>query len=844
VNALLAHGSGPVWHGAGHFGALWLVQVPILAVFLGCAAALTWTGKGSNLLARLGNGAERVTGLPGWVAIPVLTMLGGAMPTAALGFYWDVAWHIDKGRDEFLFSPPHVALITGLALIGVAGLLSVPLATWAGVTTGWRVGRLRVPLGSAALLVAGAAAMLAFGADEVWHHFYGLDVSMWGPTHLTMISAAAFSPFAVWLLLAEAGPGAGRRSLVVPIKVIFAAAMMVALSAWQLEYDLGVPQWQALYHPVLIAFAAGLGLTAARGVLGRGGALITAVGAIAVRGAFSLTVEGLGLTTPRFPLYLGAALAVEAAALLAGRRSTVRQGLLAGAGVVTVGLGAAWAWTHVWGYRPWQPNLLPGMWVAVVVGLAASVLGVAVGRVATHRPSGLRAPAVAACFAALALGVVVPFPREVPNTSVLVRTQPAGPGLIDVEVDTGNPSFASRADWFEVFSWQGGGSRHARLRHTGDGVFRSEHAMPVGGTWKTMVTFADGATRAVVPVFLPADEEIGASEVPVVAERRSTFGGEQAVLQREAHDGPTWPAVLAYIWVAFSIFSLVGVLVAGFVALDRRRRAGAWGAPSSGDAPLDGKRVVVTGAAGGIGSALMTALERNGAQVVGIDRVSGVPGVLEADLTDAASAQRAVTEAAHRLGGIDVLVNNAGVGTAGDSGAVPDSRAHDTVAVNLFGVWNATASAMPALLSSGGQVVNVASGLAVATVPYAAAYAASKRAVLAYGDTLRMEYGRRLAVSAVLPGYIRTSIHAGPAADGVSLDGIVPEETVSAAAAAIVTAIETRRRTVASSPSTHLQLLAARWFPRVVERVITHRLRRVQRARPLPTFLQYPEPAA
>lgn len=836
--ALLAHaeGTSSLWSGFTEFGALWLVPVPIVAVLLGGTAVLAWMGDGRGLLARVGDGAARLTGLPDWVAVPVLTMLAGALPMAALGFYWDVAWHIDEGRDEFLFSPPHVALASGLAMIGVAGLLAVPLATRAGATTGWAVGRWRVPLGAGALVVAGGASMVAFGADEAWHRIYGLDVSMWGPTHLTMVSAAAFSPFAVWLLVGEAGPGAGRPLPVTAIKVAFAAALMVALSAWQLEFDLGVPQWQALYHPVLIVAAAGLGLASARAILGPGGALLTAIGTIAIRGAYSLVVAGLGMTTPRFPLYLAAAVAVEGAALLAGRRSTVRQGLVAGIGVATVGLAGAWAWTHAWSYRPWQPSLFPELWVAVVVASAASVLGVAVGRIVTHRPSGLRAPAVAACFVGLALGVVVPFPRNVPDAELTVRTAPAGTGLVDIEVELDDPALARGIDWFEAFSWQGGGSRHARLVEARPGRYRAEHPMPVGGTWKTMISFADGDRRAVVPVFFPADPAIGASEVPVAAERRSPFTSEQAALQRERHDGPAWPAAIGYTWVAGSIFGLIGIIVAGYVALERRRRAGAWPSPD-GPRPLHGKRVVVTGAAGGIGRAVTAALEANGARVVGIDR-------WEADVTDPVAAEGAMRAAALRLGGIDVLVNNAGVGTAGDSGAVPDERAHDTVAVNLFGVWNATAAAMPYLLESRGHVVNVASGLAVATVPYAAAYSASKRAVLAYGDTLRLEYRGRVDVSAVLPGYIRTSIHAGPAADGVSLDGLVPDEPVHAAAAAIVTAVETRRRTVVSSPITHLRLAAVRRLPRVAERVIARRLHRVQRHRPRPGFVRFPEHAA
>jgi short-subunit dehydrogenase len=199
-----------------------------------------------------------------------------------------------------------------------------------------------------------------------------------------------------------------------------------------------------------------------------------------------------------------------------------------------------------------------------------------------------------------------------------------------------------------------------------------------------------------------------------------------------------------------------------------------------------------------------------------------------------------------------VLVNNAGVATAGDSGVPPDARARATLEVNLFGTWQATAAALPALLAARhqgdapgppGQVVNVASGLAVAAMPYAAAYSASKRAVLAYSDALRMEYGDRLTVSAVLPGYIRTPIHDGPAAEGASLDGIVPAEPVAAAVAAIVAAIETRRRAVASTPRLHLELTAARLFPALAERVIARRVRRAASTRPQPSFLRFPQPA-
>jgi NAD(P)-dependent dehydrogenase (short-subunit alcohol dehydrogenase family) len=200
-------------------------------------------------------------------------------------------------------------------------------------------------------------------------------------------------------------------------------------------------------------------------------------------------------------------------------------------------------------------------------------------------------------------------------------------------------------------------------------------------------------------------------------------------------------------------------------------------------------RVLVTGAAGGIGSAAVTELRARGASVLGLDRVGSGADMIECDVRDQASVDRAVAEAISRLGGLDVLVNNAGVGTPQSAGAPPDEAALSVLSVNLVGPWRVTAAAMPALLESRGRVVNVASGLAHLTVPFAVAYCMSKRGVVAYSDALRLEYGDRLgAVTTVYPGYIRTGIHAEAAALGVGLEGAVPAEDVGDAARTIARA--------------------------------------------------------
>jgi NAD(P)-dependent dehydrogenase (short-subunit alcohol dehydrogenase family) len=190
-------------------------------------------------------------------------------------------------------------------------------------------------------------------------------------------------------------------------------------------------------------------------------------------------------------------------------------------------------------------------------------------------------------------------------------------------------------------------------------------------------------------------------------------------------------------------------------------------------------RVLITGAAGGIGSAAVAELRRKGAEVVGLDlRGSDI----DCDVRDQASVERAVAEAVARLGGLDVLINNAGLGTPQSAGAAPDADALEVLDVNLIGPWRVTAAALPALRAARGRVINVASGLAHVTVPFATAYTLSKRGIVAYSDVLRLEEGDRITVTTVYPGYIRTRIHERATAAGVPLEGSVPVERVEDAA--------------------------------------------------------------
>jgi NAD(P)-dependent dehydrogenase (short-subunit alcohol dehydrogenase family) len=253
---------------------------------------------------------------------------------------------------------------------------------------------------------------------------------------------------------------------------------------------------------------------------------------------------------------------------------------------------------------------------------------------------------------------------------------------------------------------------------------------------------------------------------------------------------------------------------------------------------LDGRRVLITGASGGIGGATAEAMRREGASVVGIDLRADAPEILIADVRDAEAVQAAVDAAAERMGGIDVLVNSAGIGIANDAGAFPDAAARRVLDVNLLGTWTVTAAALPHLLRSHGHVVNIASGLAFVTVPFAVAYTASKRAVTAYSDTLRMEYRGRITVSTIYPGYVRTAIHDAPAAQGVSLEGTVPAEPVEYTVRAILRACRTRKRDVPTSARTAVGIFVGRHAPSLLDAAVARQFQRTFRDRPRPSFLR------
>jgi NAD(P)-dependent dehydrogenase (short-subunit alcohol dehydrogenase family) len=238
-----------------------------------------------------------------------------------------------------------------------------------------------------------------------------------------------------------------------------------------------------------------------------------------------------------------------------------------------------------------------------------------------------------------------------------------------------------------------------------------------------------------------------------------------------------------------------------------------------------GRTAIVTGASGAFGSATLKVLRYLGAHAIGID-ITPAKGVLACDVTDDGQVAAVAAEAIERLGGhLDTLVHYAGIGPAVDIGHAPDAEVREALEVNLLGTWRMTAAALPALLRARGRVIVTASLLAGVTMPFTGAYTVSKRALTAYADVLRMEYGTHLSVTTVYPGYVDTHIHDRSRAAGVSLDGLVPAERIRDTVMTVVAAAAAPRapRDVASTTLGQAALRLARHAPGLVDRATSAR---------------------
>lgn len=199
---------------------------------------------------------------------------------------------------------------------------------------------------------------------------------------------------------------------------------------------------------------------------------------------------------------------------------------------------------------------------------------------------------------------------------------------------------------------------------------------------------------------------------------------------------------------------------------------------------LAGKRVIVTGAAGGLGRAFAEAFAREGAQVVAADinltgaqetaaGIGAAAMAAQVDVTSQSSTAALAAFAAEHLGGIDILVNNAAIYAGLERKGfeqIEESVWDRVMAVNVKGPWQMTRAVAPHLRAArGGAVINVSSATVMSGSPDWLHYVSSKGAVIAMTRALARELGNdRVTVNALAPGFTLTEASLGLMEDAAS----------------------------------------------------------------------------
>jgi len=212
---------------------------------------------------------------------------------------------------------------------------------------------------------------------------------------------------------------------------------------------------------------------------------------------------------------------------------------------------------------------------------------------------------------------------------------------------------------------------------------------------------------------------------------------------------------------------------------------------------LQGKTAIVTGSTSGIGLGIAEAFARAGANVV----LNGFGDAMQiektrvelahrtnarvvyspADMSKPKAIENMVRQTADTFGGVDIMVNNAGIQQVAPIDEFPDEKWDAILAINLSSAFHATKLVLPHMRKQGwGRVINVASAHALVASPYKAAYVAAKHGVLGLTKVTALETAEDgITCNAICPGYVRTPLVEKQIDDQARAHGIPPERVVT-----------------------------------------------------------------
>lgn len=330
-----------------------------------------------------------------------------------LGGMWDVAWHVELGRESF-WTPPHLLLYAGLSLI--LGCLAL------GLVQAWRlrqVGRslvgprMPLPFGlqiNPGLVIAGLGALMSLTSapvDDAWHRTFGLDVTIWSPPHLQLIFGVAIA--ALGLLAALAGElnhadGRRRRESMLPLDA--------DPRTWTLlEYDFAVPHYALGYYPLILSFVGpAVLLLGARASGRRWAATAIVLLFLGAQGLLQLELTLLGRIRPTLILIPAAGPAVDL--LWQHWRQSPRPLTAAGVGIVAAlaALAIEVPYLVLFSPLPWlEVNWLIVLPAASALGALGGIVGARVGAALRPEPASLGTDVRLALGVGLALAALVAF---------------------------------------------------------------------------------------------------------------------------------------------------------------------------------------------------------------------------------------------------------------------------------------------------------------------------------------------------------------------------------------------------------------------------------------------------